>query len=387
MASKAPLDLITESAENMNVGNSMVFSESNFSHMLRLEKRRAERSGKTFLLVLLDCSHFLNGNGNGRREKFVTSRMEKSLPSCFRESDITGWYKQDRVIGVILTEIASADKAFKDRIYAKIFDSLCRSLGPNDAKKIVTAFHVYPEDPKSCEPIGWYNANLHLDVVRQKTKSRIFLAIKRAMDIVGSSFALVILSPLLLVIALTIKLTSRGPVLFRQARLGLRGKKFIFLKFRSMYMDCDEQRHRDYVEKFIQQQQSAACRPGEEGAGAQVYKLLNDPRITPIGRFLRRMSLDELPQFINVLRGEMSLVGPRPPIPYECEFYGVWHRRRLLEAKPGITGLWQVEGRSSTTFDGMVRLDLRYITGWSLWLDIKILLKTPWAILTCKGAY
>src|SRR5512136_3034430 len=124
MASKAPLDLITESAENMNVGNSMVFSESNFSHMLRLEKRRAERSRKTFLLVLLDCSHLLNGNG--RRGKFVTSRMERSLPSCFRESDITGWYKQNRVIGVILTEIASADKAFKDRIYAKTFDSLRR---------------------------------------------------------------------------------------------------------------------------------------------------------------------------------------------------------------------------------------------------------------------
>ena len=113
----------------------------------------------------------------------------------------------------------------------------------------------------------------------------------------------------------------------------------------------------------------------------------NDPRITPIGQFLRKTSLDELPQFFNVLKGEMSLVGPRPPIPYECELYDIWHRRRMLSVKPGITGLWQVSGRSSTTFDEMVRLDLRYINGWSLWLDIKLLLKTPLVIITGKGAY
>jgi lipopolysaccharide/colanic/teichoic acid biosynthesis glycosyltransferase len=118
-----------------------------------------------------------------------------------------------------------------------------------------------------------------------------------------------------------------------------------------------------------------------------VYKLREDPRITPLGKILRKTSLDELPQFINVLRGDMSLVGPRPPLPYELTSYSRWHRSRLLETKPGITGLWQVNGRSSTTFDEMVRLDLRYARAWSLWLDLKILFKTPWAVFWGQGAY
>jgi len=384
MTSKSLPDLITEFSEDLDAENSIFFSESNFCHMLRLEKRRVERSGKTFLLVLLDCSHLLNGSGRN----FVTlERMRRGLSFCFRETDIKGWYERDRVIGVLLTEMASVDERVEDRIHKKIFGSLCRSLSSNDAKKIEISFHVYPEDPKNCRQNGWYNPNLHLDVTGQKTKSRITLFIKRVWDIMVSSFVLVTFSPFLLVIALAIKLTSKGPVFFRQERMGFRGEKFIFLKFRSMYMNCDEQRHKDYIEKFIQEQQSAASRPGEEREDAQVYKLQEDPRITPIGRFLRRTSFDEFPQFINVLRGEMSLVGPRPPIPYEFDLYGVWHRRRLLEARPGITGLWQVEGRSSTTFDEMVRLDLRYIREWSLWLDIKILLKTPWVVLTCRGAY
>jgi len=162
--------------------------------------------------------------------------------------------------------------------------------------------------------------------------------------------------------------------------MGLNGETFTFLKFRSMYTNSDHNRHKDYIKKLIKE--------GKDDTDASgVYKLSNDPRITTLGGFLRKTSLDELPQFINVLKGEMSLVGPRPPIPYECELYDIWHRRRLLSVKPGITGLWQVTGRSRTTFDEMVRLDLKYINEWSLWLDIKILLKTPWVILTGKGAY
>jgi lipopolysaccharide/colanic/teichoic acid biosynthesis glycosyltransferase len=118
-----------------------------------------------------------------------------------------------------------------------------------------------------------------------------------------------------------------------------------------------------------------------------IYKIVNDPRVTPLGRFLRRSSLDELPQFFNVLKGDMSLVGPRPPLPYEFERYFTWHRRRVLEIKPGITGLWQICGRSKTSFDEMVRLDLRYAREWSLWLDLKILLETPIAVIFRAGAY
>jgi lipopolysaccharide/colanic/teichoic acid biosynthesis glycosyltransferase len=147
-----------------------------------------------------------------------------------------------------------------------------------------------------------------------------------------------------------------------------------------MYTNSDHNRHKDYIKKLIKEGKDDTNAPG-------VYKLSNDPRITPLGGFLRKTSLDELPQFINVLKGEMSLVGPRPPIPYECELYDIWHRRRLLSVKPGITGLWQVTGRSRTTFDEMVRLDLKYINEWSLWFDVKLLLKTPWVIITGQGAY
>jgi lipopolysaccharide/colanic/teichoic acid biosynthesis glycosyltransferase len=139
--------------------------------------------------------------------------------------------------------------------------------------------------------------------------------------------------------------------------------------------------HQEYVRKLITSQKEQSN--NSEG----VYKITNDPRVTPIGRILRKTSLDELPQFLNVLRGEMSLVGPRPPIAYEFADYDIWHRRRVLEAKPGITGLWQVKGRSSTSFDEMVRLDLQYVREWNLWLDMMIMLQTPRAVFSGKGAY
>jgi lipopolysaccharide/colanic/teichoic acid biosynthesis glycosyltransferase len=150
------------------------------------------------------------------------------------------------------------------------------------------------------------------------------------------------------------------------------------LKFRTMKVDADESIHKQYVTQFI-----------HDGVAAEggVFKIVNDPRITSIGHFLRRASLDELPQFWNVFQGDMSLVGPRPPLSYEVENYKRWHRRRLLEAKPGITGLWQVTGRSRTTFEDMVRLDLRYAKSHTVWTDVKILLATPRAVITGKGAH
>lgn len=182
-------------------------------------------------------------------------------------------------------------------------------------------------------------------------------------------------------IAAAIKLTSPGPVLFRQKRVGQHGRHFVFFKFRSMYVGTDSAAHQKYMKQLIAG--TAASEP-HNGTG-RVYKLTRDPRITPIGAFLRRTSLDEVPQFLNVLLGDMSLVGPRPPIPYEVESYDAWHRRRLLAVKPGITGLWQVGGRNKLKFDEMVRLDLQYAASWSVWLDLKILFKTPRAVL--DGAY
>jgi lipopolysaccharide/colanic/teichoic acid biosynthesis glycosyltransferase len=178
-----------------------------------------------------------------------------------------------------------------------------------------------------------------------------------------------------------VKLSSRGPVLFHQMRIGQMLKPFMMCKFRTMYVNADHGIHHNYVSWFI-----TSSDKGQAQDKNKIFKLTNDPRITPIGHFLRRTSLDELPQLWNVLVGQMSLVGPRPPLWYEVQQYKPWHRHRVMEAKPGITGLWQVTGRSRTTFDEMVRLDLRYAKKKSLWADIKILLATPAAVIKGNGA-
>jgi exopolysaccharide biosynthesis polyprenyl glycosylphosphotransferase len=195
--------------------------------------------------------------------------------------------------------------------------------------------------------------------------------VKRASDIFVAALALVLLSPLWLLAALFIKLDSRGPVLYRQERVGMDGRIFLFLKFRTMLAGADDREHREYQRRYIE------GRPDTNLGDPQrpVYKLHQDPRVTRTGRWLRRTSLDELPQLLNVLRGDMSVVGPRPPIPYEVEAYELWHRKRL-DMKPGMTGLWQVSGRNRLSFDEMVRLDLFYIENWSLWLDLRIMLRT-----------
>jgi exopolysaccharide biosynthesis polyprenyl glycosylphosphotransferase len=188
----------------------------------------------------------------------------------------------------------------------------------------------------------------------------IALAAKRALDVVVSAVGLVVLSPLLLAIGLAIVLDDGRPVLFRQERVGLHGRPFRVVKFRSMRRDAEERKaeleHRNEIQ-------------------GSAFKITDDPRVTRVGRFLRRTSLDELPQLINVLRGEMSLVGPRPPLPGEVDGYDLWHRRRL-SMKPGITGLWQVRARREPEFDRWVAADLEYIDRWSLWLDFKILART-----------
>jgi lipopolysaccharide/colanic/teichoic acid biosynthesis glycosyltransferase len=193
-----------------------------------------------------------------------------------------------------------------------------------------------------------------------------------------------VLAPLFVMIALAIKASSKGPVLFKQLRVGRYGKPFTFLKFRSMYVNNDDTVHRQYVTKLIANE---AAQQKSNGNNHDAYKLMDDKRVTTVGRLLRRSSMDELPQLLNVLIGDMSLVGPRPPLPYEVAVYQTWHRRRVLEVKPGITGLWQVTGRSKVKFDEMVRLDLQYATSWSPWLDFKILMLTPLAVIKGEGAY
>jgi exopolysaccharide biosynthesis polyprenyl glycosylphosphotransferase len=195
------------------------------------------------------------------------------------------------------------------------------------------------------------------------------LALKRALDVVGATVAMVVMSPVLALLAVAIKLDSEGPVLFRQERVGLHGRSFNVVKFRSMCNDAEEQLPE------LQEQNEI---------NGHAFKLADDPRVTRMGRFLRRSSLDELPQLANVLRGQMSLVGPRPPLPTEVAHYDTWHRRRL-SMKPGMTGLWQVGARHSPEFDHWVAQDLEYIDSWSLWLDFKIMARTVPAVLGGTG--
>ena len=206
--------------------------------------------------------------------------------------------------------------------------------------------------------------------------------IKRAFDIILSAVVLILTAPVLILVSLLIKFDSKGAVLFRQERVGMDGRKFLCYKFRTMRSDADENIHREAYRKNIEGATEANAGNEEKPVFGKVK---NDPRVTKIGKFLRRTSLDELPQFLNVLRGEMSVVGARPPIPYEVEEYDLRHRKRL-DMKPGITGLWQVSGRNRLTFEEMVQIDLFYIENWSLWLDLKIILLTLPAVLRGDGA-
>jgi len=331
--------------------------------------------------MLLDAEDLFHGNrGEPIREKVVAA-----LLSSTRETDFSGWYRHHATLGVILTEI-DVENLMRtiNAVLVKVNTALLACLSLGELNRIHISFHLFPEDSQTQEqPPAGADLMLYPDLTQQSFATRISHSIKRAIDVLGSVTLLVCLSPLLAAIAAAVKLDSTGPVLFRQERLGQYGRPFTFLKFRSMYFRADSRIHEDYVKQFIsgQAEQHAAA-----DGRTSVYKLTSDPRITRIGRFLRKTSLDELPQLFSVLKGEMSLVGPRPPLRYEFTSYDLWHRRRLFEAKPGVTGLWQVNGRSKTKFDEMVRLDLRYAQTWSLSLDIKILLQTPRAVIFGEGA-
>jgi lipopolysaccharide/colanic/teichoic acid biosynthesis glycosyltransferase/GGDEF domain-containing protein len=397
-----------------------------FDLRLNEERRRTERSGLPFSLLSIDIVELADEVKKHPRlnlthiKKTVSDMVRKSC----RISDIKTWY-DETTLKILLPETSLAKAhVLYEKLQKKFNNGLCSAMGLEDKydfKKnmVITSF---PEVIKNSESLSgekskpldkpadgsvlklfgdenvsttltmkWDPLNplsltwpLYSDILNEANLPKATLWVKRTIDIMGSLAGIIFLSPAMLLIAVLIKCTSRGPILFRQERIGFLGKKFTFLKFRSMYTDCSEDRHREYVTKLIKNcletdDQDSSCKP--------TYKMDKDPRVTPFGLFLRRSSLDELPQLFNVLKGEMSLVGPRPPIPYEVEKYENWHFKRVLEVKPGITGLWQVEGRSSTTFDEMVRLDISYVNNFTLWLDLKILFKTIWVVISAKGAY
>jgi len=376
------LDSIDEAAARLLLSGVSVersaFNEEAFRRMLVVERKRTERSGKPFLLMLVGIGSLRCSEKNGK----ALDSLLSALLSCTRETDVVGWYQERATIGAMFTGLMVEDRNLVlSTILTRVSNTLRDMLTFEQFNQVSISFHFFPDDWDHEISGRPSDAALYPDLTNRDSGRRPQLSAKRSMDIVGSMLALIICAPVFAVIAVAIKTSSKGPIFFKQQRVGQYGQCFTFLKFRSMYVNNDPSAHREYVKKLIA---GRAQREASNGDADGVFKLTNDKRITRIGKFLRRTSLDELPQFLNVLRGEMSLVGPRPAIPYEVDSYQTWHRSRVLEVKPGITGLWQVNGRNSIKFDEMVRLDLQYAKTWSPWLDLKILIRTPRAVL--RGA-
>jgi lipopolysaccharide/colanic/teichoic acid biosynthesis glycosyltransferase len=338
-----------------------------FLAQLHREKRRADRSGMLLSLVIYRLARSTPPSDE--------AHLRDLLLHSKRETDILGQL-DDNVLAVICPDTgAEGIHRFIDKIDARSGDL------PYSVESATYPDHLF--DGLNASPTAFLGPNPLLLSDRHARSSDAYV-LKRPLDILAGLVALVLLSPLMLITALAVKLSSPGPVIFRQTRLGKDGVPFCFYKFRSMVVNGDERIHREYVTALIK---GDIDKLNHQDAAAQVFqKIKADPRVTWVGRFIRKTSIDELPQLFNVLKGDMSLVGPRPPLPYEAGNYHSWHLRRVLDLRPGITGLWQVEGRGKVTFDEMVRLDLRYIGSSSLGLDLRILAKTVPVVLSCDGA-
>jgi lipopolysaccharide/colanic/teichoic acid biosynthesis glycosyltransferase len=351
---------------------SHVINEELFRGVLIRERKRADRSNQPFLMLLLSV------DDRGGANPPVWPAAIEALKASRRDTDVIGWFSERAMLGVIRPEIGTSDASVVSEIEVRVRRELALRLHPEALATVSIRLHVHPEPKGVAQEALWPVEPLLLQL---RPRGKAYDAMKRGLDICSSLTLLLLLSPLLLLIAALMKLSSRGSVFFRQARVGQWARPFTILKFRTMNSGADQAPHQKFVTQFIK----SGCQVREPGKDAP-FKITNDSRVTPIGRILRKTSFDELPQLWNVLRGDMSLVGPRPPLQYEVEEYEAWHCRRVLEAKPGITGLWQVSGRSRTTFDEMVRLDLHYARTCSLWTDVKILLATPVAVFSGKGA-
>jgi lipopolysaccharide/colanic/teichoic acid biosynthesis glycosyltransferase len=351
-------DKVAETMPGARTGLEDVLSGQQFQAQLRREKRRSERSNAplsiaTFRVESADRDGIDNAD-----------RLLHLLSNSKRETDILGCLDHD-LVAIILPETGGQGlQHFIQKVADQVRD-VCAAIGSA----------TYPDELFEALAAGRPNARelepLFLDRAPGAVGRRNLF--KRCVDVTGAMTAILVFSPVMLVTALAIATTSRGPIIYRQVRLGQRGSPFVFYKFRSMHCSVDDTIHRAHVTKLIEGEPSGGGAASPSNAWA---KIQDDPRVTRIGRFIRKTKIDELPQLVNVLKGDLSLVGPRPPLPYEVEKYRSWHLRRILDTKPGITGLWQVEGGGQTTFEDMVRLDLRYIHRCSFMLDIRILLKT-----------
>ncbi len=358
---------------NKNIEFSEDFlSEPIFRSMLFREYRRTERTQNPFILFLIDIARLVENEDTGD-----LNRIHSIIRDSTREIDIVGWYEQEKKFGIIYADFSLQASPI---LIKRLMDRLSESLEPDVRNRILTSYYQFPQSNEGENETA--KELLYLSPAQATPARRITLAAKRGVDFSLALISLIVLSPFFVIVALLIKATSPGPVFFRQERVGMGGKRFTIFKFRSMFVNNDPSIHKQFVTDLINGKNA-----GQEYNGKKVMKITNDPRVTGIGRFIRKTSIDELPQLINVLRGDMSFVGPRPPIPYEVEAYSLWHRRRVMDVKPGITGIWQVYGRSITDFDGMVRMDISYIKRQSLLLDLKLLVKTPFSLFSTSGAF
>ena len=419
------------------------FSELNyypidqFKKRILIEKRRSERLDARTSMIILNLG---NGRNNSMHSEDATLKhIVKTICSNVRESDGVSLYNDKKILvllpdtdsthaQLVSTNLINQFKNTSDNSDKKepvsyndidveilsfpekqaeeklLTDIIQNKSKENQVEKEVQTHSMFKTGSSNIynfKKNNYENLNLSISSINGSSIAismidtllfnpellstfSIFISkfIKRVADFIISLSLLIFLSPVLLIIALLIKLTSSGPVLFSQTRIGYKGKHFKFLKFRSMYQNSNDDVHKDYVEKLIQGKDEEINNGSESNPQ---FKIKNDPRITWLGKFIRKTSIDELPQLWNVLMGDMSLVGPRPPIPYEVKVYQHWHYRRILEVKPGVTGLWQVSGRNKTTFNEMVRLDINYLENWSLLLDLKILFKTINAVFNAEG--
>jgi len=431
-----------QKSENNNLkflNNGYLESVEYFRQRYIIEQRRAERKGYEFSLIVIDLNNDKQKFDKNRDKETLLMEAENFLFSTckvlIRETDIVVKYCPYKLAILLPDTNQKGGQMVVDRIIDRLKDESNRSLQVifNETKIYFYTFPLQEKEIKTfinrkiinkkkstlayermiknirsnysqinnSNKLNSDSKNSNIKITSTDTLAienpfcllnEVFFnfswnwqnIFKRLIDVFLSLFAIIILLPVILLISILIKITSPGPMFFKQQRIGYMGNKFVIYKFRTMYQVKDEQIHKEYIQDFIKNKNQ--YKPNSI-KNYRIYKIINDPRITPIGKFLRRTSLDEIGQLINVLKGDMSLVGPRPPIPYEVELYDLWHKRRFLTVKPGMTGLWQIYGRNMTTFDDMVRLDLAYANNWSIVLDIKILFKTMWAVLSMRGAY
>jgi len=374
-----------------------LYSRNFFLLRLKEERERTKRNGSAFSLLIADVEAISTAvNGKSTR---ATQTYQKKLAEWFvqksRKTDTKGWFDL-KTVGILMPDTKNPGASrFKDKISNQLRQEWPGAETVNLEEFIrISTFPESSSDKNRLTPPNQgngrdsqsnpENTTVYADILSRNLFTSLKRLAKRIFDIAGALFGIVIASPLMLIITVCIKLSSPGPAFFRQERIGLLGRRFTFLKFRSMVTNADQTIHEGYITDLINGQHSKINRGTET---QPLYKINDDPRVTRLGHILRKTSLDELPQLFNILKGDMSIVGPRPPIPYELEKYRLWHCSRVFEVKPGLTGLWQVSGRSRTSFDDMVRLDLQYADHWSFWLDIKIILKTFRAVLSTAGAY